>query len=785
MLSAFCSSPAVATLTIIVCPPPPGTIIRIGDPDKPEPPDDYIIVHVIPPDNGGPDGYFPPLSSISGVPVVIPPDEPPGVTVTKIASAFKPKYPETTPIIIPGEIPKIVIYQPFAGDTGNVPVRVIRPPRPPGGGGGDGPDDNFPIIPTNFEGGFNGFIPTPPGGPKLPPGRGPIIPKPTDPVFPPIPLSSIPVLSALSSVPPYYPPPGKPPKVPPPTTKVPPPSGGPDITVIYNPPRPPEEKLQDLNRITQQDWNNWVQERKRIDKIKDGYKAKNCTPIPSNRKRRLMAGLNGLLCACPCCSPLNEVLDLITGKNFFKIPFTDFKIPRLDHLVDKSVGFDANRREGEKCGACEGTKKIPDPNNDTKKYEAVKNKIEEKAPELLKTEAKSGLGGTRTTMIQGSDVLLVGQGMNNNKAHEVVPGGSFAPNMKGGKIPQQGATPTNAVVGKQTELGWPQQSGNYTIKCANKFSMLAGAGGITLATPGPLTISAGQLKILGPGLSLGCASGPLALEGESVNIAGNTISLTPASGETFFKGNVSTLGNMTTKGHAHFESMSFVKGACVGTNKKTSEATANTDVLNTERATWGKQAVTTAMLDLKTQAQSVPADNATSGFKVASPATQTKLSNRMQSAAALSKPFESEVTGYIIPGTKFMASGFINGGPVTCDLTVTNMVELHNIPHIHGIPPMEHSHTVTVPDMETSAESSQGLRDKVLTGAHESGAPQNPIKDTASRATQAKADAASLAAQKTAELTKKVAQDAKMLMPPLPKLPSMGDIAGKIKGMIA
>ena len=724
MLSAFCGSPAVATLTITVC-PPSGTIIRILEPSSLLPPKDFVITYTVPISGSG---------NIIDIPIIDPSASLSSIAV-KIGEGFRPYFPNPKVILpsTPLDVPKVILTQPHPGSTGNVSVTVIPPLT------SDTSGPNPGVIPTNFTGGENGFPPPPPPG-------TPKVPLPPD-----------------DDGPPHLP----------------------KRKIIDNPPPNIRIKEQEHLREVNNNYKAWLDERKKFKELQKTLNSKECTPIKANKKRRLMAGLNGMLCACPCCSPLNEVLDIITGKDFFKLPFSEFKIPRLDHLFDKSATFDKNRREGEKCNACDGEKKIPDLNSESAKYSKVEKKMKEKAPELLETESKLGLGGTRTTMVQGSDVLFVGMGMNKNKAQEVVADGSFAPTLKGGKIPQQGATKVNEVVGKQTEIGWPQQMGNYTIKCANKFSMLAGSGGITLATSGPLTISSSGLKLLGPQLSLGCAQGPLHLHGDSVSIAGNTISFTPEKGETFFKGNISNTGNMTCAGTAHFETASIVKLACVGTNKKTSEASSNPEVVNTERATWGKQALKTALLDIKASAQAVQTDPTTSGFKLASPNENAARANRLQSAMALAKPYESEVTGYIIPGTKLKAVGFINGAPATIDVTITENVDLHNIPHVHGLPEMKHYHNVQMPDIDFSSENSQALRDKVLTGNHESGAPQQPIKDKAKRIEEAKSNAVALVSQKAVSVTTKLAQVAKMAVPPMPKIPSMSDVASGIKNLIA
>ena len=471
--------------------------------------------------------------------------------------------------------------------------------------------------------------------------------------------------------------------------------------------------------------------------------AKNCTPLKISGTK----GVKRRFCVCPVCSRLNRVKDKVGGKNYFKIPFTNIKIPRFDHLFDKIVTFDANRRPGEVCGICGGSKQIPDVTDDAPLYAEVAQRIDENAEKIMEAEAKLGLGGTRTTIIQGSDLLFVGLGFNTNKTYEVLPDAAIAPAMRGGKIPQQNGTPVNAVVGKQGSLGWPQQVGNYTIKCANKFNMLAGAGGITMATPGPLTISAGLMKIVGPQLSIGSSTGPLTLEGDSVNITGRAVSITPTGGELFVKGSINNTGNTTTLGHAHFESASFVKASCVGTTKSTMMANGNQDVTVTQPATWSGFAAAAALLDLQTYYQNILTDFSTSAFRLLSPKEQENIADRMAAIAKYAIPLEKLPTGFVVTGTPITFSGT---GAATCPcnqggtaggaITLTNIagtilapVPLFNFPHTHGIPEMQHKHEIVLPDIDITSGSPVALRGKVINGAHESGVPANPTKDTFAR----------------------------------------------------
>ena len=498
----------------------------------------------------------------------------------------------------------------------------------------------------------------------------------------------------------------------------------------------------------------FVQRKREFKKQKDSCKKKSS----GGRKKPKLK-----FCICPCCNPLNKIFDKIAGRNFFTIPFTTFKIPRFDHLIEKIPTFDQNRREGEKCGACNGTRKITDPTDDSAKYSKVADKVKENAGKIMEREAKLGLGGARTTIIQGNDTLLVGLGFNDNQTYEVAPDTSIAPAMRGNKVPQQGGIKVNTVVGKQGGIAWPQQVGSYTIKCANKFNMIAGAGGITLATHGPLTFSAGITKFVGPQISIGCSSGPLTLEGDSVNITGKAVTLTPTSGTLFVKGSIANTGNITTQGHAHFESVSFPKAACVGVTKSTYTGKANPDVLQTQPALWGASAVKGAVTDLKAFYQSVPMDSKTAAFRVQSPQETKNIGSRVSNIAGLSLPWEPNPTGYVLPGTKISLDGTCpcnEGGKASGIITgnTTHLVPIHNIPHAHGIPEMMHKHEIQLPDIDYTSDSPQTLRDKTITSAQESGVPADPTRDTQTRKSEVLRTGVEFIAAKQVEATKMIHQ---------------------------
>lgn len=417
---------------------------------------------------------------------------------------------------------------------------------------------------------------------------------------------------------------------------------------------------------------------------------------------------------CPSCGSENKIKEKVAGKYIYSItfPFTKFtmRIPNPLAFLGKVVNYDSNLKSGEKCKACEGKKEIPDVSDDSAKYQQAQQTIDQNAPALMETEAKLGTGGTRTTYIQGSDMLNVGLGFNHNVSYEVIEKGNIAPQFGGEtKSPQKGGVATNAVVGKQSELAWPQSIGNYFIKCANKFNVLAGGGGITIATKGPLTLSGGTIRFSGPSLTLGSNDGPLTLEGDTVTIGGKNITLSPAGGQAHVTGAL-TCNNATVAGHLHTEGISFTRGSCPAVNKETSNDQANKDVTKTEGAVWQYQALVGAIIELSLFLQAIPSNTFSSKRIISVEGIQSMI-DRMKATIKLAFPIELVPTG--------IAFG-------------VGVSVVYNFPHHHGIPNMFHTHTVKLPDMDYS-DTAEEARGKGYSAAATGGAPANLTENGAAR----------------------------------------------------
>lgn len=438
-------------------------------------------------------------------------------------------------------------------------------------------------------------------------------------------------------------------------------------------------------------------------------------------------------CPCPMCGPSNRVQEQVSGKEYFRIPFTSIKLPRLDLMIDPTKSHDANRRPGETCKACDGTKKLPNPARDDEKHEKVAEKLKEKAAQILDRESKLGTGGHRTTVVQGCETLIVGGGaFNSNVTHKVAEDQGVTATMSGGYIPQMSGKKTNAVKGIQHQVGWPQSIGNYSIKCANKFDLLAGAGGIELTTKGPLTINAAQVNFSGAELGLGSKEGQMAIEGKSVNITGESISITPTGGELFVKGTINNTGNTNTQGHGHYESISFTKASAIATNKSTKHNSASVTNNITHKAVYGGMGLAQAGMDVSLWTQSLLTDFTSSAFRALSPAELSNLSARISNMAYQAGFIEPIPHGWIMPGTHIGTTGVIVLGGTTT-VTSDTLVPVFLEPHCHMMPNMQHNHEMVVPDIDINAQTPAQLRMKVMNGAQESGVPNHPTGDILAR----------------------------------------------------
>ena len=452
-----------------------------------------------------------------------------------------------------------------------------------------------------------------------------------------------------------------------------------------------------------------------VNKQKELYKA--AQPAEQAKTDKAAAASAGQKDApCPFCAGHVKKKDLSGGKKEFKIPFTNppYRIPIPPFIANLLFPDPA-------ACSCEGSRKVKDISDDSAKYQQAKQKAEANIQKTLETEAKLGTGGSRTTIIQASETLYVGLGFNRNNSYEIVEKAHVSPgslacdakNAKPGKtFGVAKGYQSNGVIGKQTSLGWPSASGTYSIKCANKYQLIAGAGGVTMATKGPMTISGGITTITGPQVTVGSSSGPLTLEGDVVSITGKTITLAPTDANVFVKGTVSCTGNAVFGGQVHAETLSFCKASCVGVEARSTVEAGNPDTTQTFPAAWGggysqSTGITSSVMDIMIYMMNIVTDFETAAINLLAPTQLLNLANRMGTLSKIITTIEPYPTGIC--------------------LTLAGPGLIWNYPHTHGLPSMNHTHATMVPDIDYKNYSSpQALRAKVISPALTSNAPVVP-----------------------------------------------------------
>jgi hypothetical protein len=397
---------------------------------------------------------------------------------------------------------------------------------------------------------------------------------------------------------------------------------------------------------------------------------------------------------CPFCT--GTVLPKLAARPFLslngflqrnfgiKVPSTAFSTLLQMAPIPKKLLF------LQSCAACGGSGKLKDPSDDSDKHKQVADLAKQHQAEIEKNEALA-TGCNRYTIVQGSDLLEVGIGMNTTPSYRVDEGKSIrnarladpseVDTTKGGPQAPIGAK-SNHVQGTNP-LASP--GGVYVIKCSNKFSVLAGAQGVDITTGGPVNIHGGITSIIGPEVTIGSSTGRLLLEGETVVVNGKSVEVAPSDGHLFVRGTISNTGNIVTGGHIHAESMSVVKMDCTSRNETTTISGPGN--LMTGPAFWGTTGLTGALLDLSSNVTQQVA-NPDFATQLTSIRGTLAMSDNMVNLAYAAVPFELKPSG----------------------VTAT-AVPVYLFPHVHALPDLRHTHEVKVPDFDHS-DTADELRNK-------------------------------------------------------------------------
>jgi hypothetical protein len=353
------------------------------------------------------------------------------------------------------------------------------------------------------------------------------------------------------------------------------------------------------------------------------------------------------------------------------------------------------------CKICGNTREIEDLTDRSEQMKAAGKEAEALKDEMLKLEAELGPpGGNRHTLVVGDEVLEVGLGYNDTPSYTIIKDGGVGPATTMEKeAPMNTGTRVDAVVGTNP-LATP--GGNYTVKCANKFVVRAGAHGIELSTEGPLIIKSGQTQITGPEVTIGSSVGPVSIEGQSLAInGGKSLQLNAGaggSGQISANGTFTATGNMVAQGGAHFDGdVSCVSMTMPGMHERVEHA--GQDTQTSGAPAWAKECSEQGLKDFKRVREIRKQDAAN---LVASPREQQNVAIEQKALLKKSQDIEPQPTGLIIPGTAIKIQGTCpcnEGGKASgiIEGTITSPVELRNFPHHHGLSDMVHAHDNFVP----------------------------------------------------------------------------------------
>lgn len=405
---------------------------------------------------------------------------------------------------------------------------------------------------------------------------------------------------------------------------------------------------------------------------------------------------------CPYCNGSvlsNKVARTFSSiSGFFSRTF-NVNLPTglLDTLSGSGPVSKKALRKGE-CKVCNGKGTIPDPSDDQERYQKSLAIAQEKSARILELEnALAPACGNRYTIIQGHELLEVGIGINDAPSYRVDKEKSIAnwglEDMANINVKEGGSIPRGAKRNHVQGINpLPTPGGHYTIKCANKLSIITGAQGVDITTGGPLVISGGITRITGPEITIGTQTGRLALEGETVNLNGKSVEVAPTDGHFFVKGTISNTGNIMCAGHGHMESASVVNLSLPGKNASTNPS-APTDG-KTGPAVWSGMAVAGAVKDL---AAFVLANTSHPKLaqNIAMPRFMLGLQEKMEAIAYASMPFEMVPTGLVFG---------VQAG--------SGVLPIFNFPHTHKLPDLIHAHDIRVPNIDISADDAGGVRAK-------------------------------------------------------------------------
>jgi len=364
---------------------------------------------------------------------------------------------------------------------------------------------------------------------------------------------------------------------------------------------------------------------------------------------------------------------------------------------------------GGKCEACGDTGELEDYTDTTEEDKAAADILSSNQETILQNEIKrgNGLGGNTLHRTAGNRFDMVGLTFNNAQSYTLHENKAVVAGA--GEVHQEGRAAVTVGVKTNgiTSNNVPSNGGgDYRILAANRFEVGAGAQGIWINTPGPVTMAGSIVRLAGAEVSVGSREGPLLLQGKHTQIGGDTITMTPQGekGHVHIQGTVSATGNVQAGG-AYFDNLFFATATCPSKQEPT-KVSSQTDLL-AGPALWGYAAsgpqgsgrLTKVSLEnfLKWIVDSTTDINLSKTLGALNPRNALKNSDNGIALFYSILPIESKITGICV--------GLFGAGIV------------YNYPHSHPLPDTPHTHDVTVPAINHEGNSSADLvREKYKAG---------------------------------------------------------------------
>ena len=352
-------------------------------------------------------------------------------------------------------------------------------------------------------------------------------------------------------------------------------------------------------------YEEWQNELRLLSDIKQLFETKRASYLPDGSQNVYLPKVSGLQTkepagrtghvACPVCShderpkiwvdqstPLTARLPAITtianqyldGASGFVFPISTGLpiIPKLGQPAPNPTQF----LQSGKCPCCGGDGKSPSTFGSLdfvkeKKDELLSIEIESKIEKITQIEKELGLGGSEIVNISKHKIENIGLVMNDFPSIRVDEIGKITPNqvipLKGGVIVNQKASPLIEYVHTDEMPG-----GSYTLNCANKFNVQAGANGISFKTFGPVDIGGTLVNVAGEQVNIGSAN-DINISGGRVSIVADILNMRQREyKQIIIESSLGIARNLVVKGGAHVEGELYCQHVTAPVEMKVTDA---------------------------------------------------------------------------------------------------------------------------------------------------------------------------------------------------------------------